>query len=304
MFFVGSHTGGQVTASWKIPRAGHARDPARHRSAGAGPQLPECRVSCWATRRPCCGRCSNTRARRGPTAARTTDARWRRSSAQDLLAEWRADVEPQRPPTPCRCGPSESCRELSAALPDDAIVVVDTGHSGHVDGPEAGASLAAPDATCAPPARSAGDSPPRSAPSAPSPIDRCVCFTGDGGFFYHATELETAARYGINAVILVNNNFSLNQDERPFTAAYGGHQHEGFEMWQFSPRDRPRQAGREPGLPGHRASSSRIGAAAGADAGVRRRATGRARRADRHQGHGAARLDRRRDAPLRPGTGY
>src|SRR5205085_9083629 len=61
-----------------------------------------------------------------------------------------------------------------------------------------------------------------------------VCFTGDGGFYYHATELETAARYGINAVIVVNNNYSLNQDERPFAAAYGGKQEEGFEMWQFS----------------------------------------------------------------------
>src|SRR5262249_38752887 len=61
-----------------------------------------------------------------------------------------------------------------------------------------------------------------------------VCFTGDGGFFYHATELETAVRYGINAIILVNDNFALNQDERPFMAAYGGEQTEGFEMWQFS----------------------------------------------------------------------
>jgi Thiamine pyrophosphate enzyme, C-terminal TPP binding domain len=50
----------------------------------------------------------------------------------------------------------------------------------------------------------------------------------------HATELETAARYGINPVTVVNNNFSLNQDMRPFDAAYGGRQHEGFEMWQFS----------------------------------------------------------------------
>src|SRR3712207_7429169 len=45
-----------------------------------------------------------------------------------------------------------------------------------------------------------------------------VCFTGDGGFYYHASELETAARYGINAVIVVNNNYALNQDERPFAA--------------------------------------------------------------------------------------
>ena len=33
---------------------------------------------------------------------------------------------------------------------------------------------------------------------------------------------------------MVNNNSSLNQDTRPFNAAYKGKQHEGFEMWQFS----------------------------------------------------------------------
>lgn len=59
-------------------------------------------------------------------------------------------------------------------------------------------------------------------------------FTGDGGFLYDATELETAARYGINAIIMVNNNVSLSQDVRPFNAAYNGKQHGGFEMWQFS----------------------------------------------------------------------
>ena len=31
-----------------------------------------------------------------------------------------------------------------------------------------------------------------------------VCFTGDGGVYYHLTELDTALRYGINPVIVVN----------------------------------------------------------------------------------------------------
>ena len=61
-----------------------------------------------------------------------------------------------------------------------------------------------------------------------------LCCTGDGGFYYHLAELETAARFGINAVILVNNNHSLHQETRLFDAAYGGQQRgRAHEMWQF-----------------------------------------------------------------------
>jgi len=62
-----------------------------------------------------------------------------------------------------------------------------------------------------------------------------VCFAGDGGFYYHLAELETAARYGINAVVIVNNNGALNQEIPHFDRAYGGDPDErGREMWGFS----------------------------------------------------------------------
>jgi acetolactate synthase-1/2/3 large subunit len=61
-----------------------------------------------------------------------------------------------------------------------------------------------------------------------------LCFTGDGGFYYHLAELETAVRFGINAVIVVNDNRSLNQEIRLFDAAYGGQQRgKSREMWVF-----------------------------------------------------------------------
>ena len=61
-----------------------------------------------------------------------------------------------------------------------------------------------------------------------------LCFTGDGGFYYHISELETAARFGINTVVLVNNNHSLGQEQRLFNAAYGGTQRgQAHMMWMF-----------------------------------------------------------------------
>jgi acetolactate synthase-1/2/3 large subunit len=62
-----------------------------------------------------------------------------------------------------------------------------------------------------------------------------VCFTGDAGFWYHIAEIESAVRWKINAVIVVNNNGAGNQSKRGFDRAYGGEQTEqAKEMWHFS----------------------------------------------------------------------
>jgi acetolactate synthase-1/2/3 large subunit len=54
------------------------------------------------------------------------------------------------------------------------------------------------------------------------PGRRVVCFTGDGAFYYHLSELETAARFGINLVVVVNNNAALNQEIPLWDAVYPG----------------------------------------------------------------------------------
>ena len=51
-----------------------------------------------------------------------------------------------------------------------------------------------------------------------------VTFTGDAGLWYHIGELETAVRWNIAAVTVVNNNASGNQSKRGFDRAYGGEQ--------------------------------------------------------------------------------
>jgi len=60
-----------------------------------------------------------------------------------------------------------------------------------------------------------------------------ICFTGDGGFWYHMSELETALRYGINAVIVVNNNHSLNQEKRSNDRLYEGQSGNSEELWHM-----------------------------------------------------------------------
>ena len=61
-----------------------------------------------------------------------------------------------------------------------------------------------------------------------------ISFTGDGGFWYHMSELETAVRYGINAVIVVNNNRALSQNKRGDDRAYEGYSGDPTELYAFA----------------------------------------------------------------------
>ena len=132
--------------------------------------------------------------------------------------------------------PERLCRELSDQLPSDAILVSDTGHSGIWTGTlldlkhpqqsyiRCSGSLgwglpAAMGAKCAAPER---------------PV---LCFTGDGGIWYHIAELETAVRCGINTVTVVNNNHSLNQEQGGVEAIYGGRSAGSDELWLFEDAD-------------------------------------------------------------------
>jgi acetolactate synthase-1/2/3 large subunit len=61
-----------------------------------------------------------------------------------------------------------------------------------------------------------------------------LCFTGDGAFYYHIAELETAARFGINLVVVVNNNSALNQEIPLWRGAYGGKEStKPDDLWRF-----------------------------------------------------------------------
>ena len=60
-----------------------------------------------------------------------------------------------------------------------------------------------------------------------------ICFCGDGGIWYHLTELDTALKWGINTVTVVNNNRSLNQEQGGVERAFGGRSKESDSLWML-----------------------------------------------------------------------
>ena len=223
VLYVGSQTGGQVSHFWNVPPQGtrviqigiDPSDLGRNYSSPVS-LLGDAKVTLHALM-------GETHSRPG----------WQ-EEVRKQVDEWRQEVTPfrQSDATPLR--PERILKELGDWLPDDAIVVCDTGHSGmwlaqqlwvdslRWDCLRAAGSLgwafpAAIGAKCAMPHR---------------PV---VCFTGDGGFWYHLQELETAVRCNISTITCVNNNHSLNQETEVFIRAYDGKPTEKqSEMWHFS----------------------------------------------------------------------
>jgi acetolactate synthase-1/2/3 large subunit len=133
--------------------------------------------------------------------------------------------------------PERICRELTRILPPDAVLVSDTGHSSIWTGTMV--ELSHPTQRYLRCAGSLGWALPGAIGAKCALPDRpVVAFLGDGGFYYHMSELETAARCGINVVFVVNNNHALNQEQNLLKAAYRNNvRGRSAEMWEFTPRN-------------------------------------------------------------------
>ena len=152
---------------------------------------------------------------------------------QELRDRWRDEIADQLNSDQVPIRPERLSAELTRHLPGDALLVSDTGHAGmwtggYVDlrSPQQGYIRAAGSLGWGLPAALGAQ--------VAQPERRVVLFTGDGGLWYHLSELETAARWNIPAIIVVNNNHSLNQEIGPYSAAYGGELHgRHSELWHF-----------------------------------------------------------------------
>jgi acetolactate synthase-1/2/3 large subunit len=165
-----------------------------------------------------------------PASSKTSD--WAKR-VQQLVAEWKSENAEMRSADVTPMRPERICKAISDVLPPNGVVVSDTGHAGiwtarFIELRHAGQSYF----------RTAGSLgwgfPGALGVKCALPDRPVVCFTGDGGFYYHIAELETARRHNINAVIVVNNNSALNQEIKLNDLAYDGRQRgRAEEMWRF-----------------------------------------------------------------------
>jgi len=223
--YIGSGTGDQVTHNWTIPAPGTAVvqvdiDPAEIGRSYAG----------------AIGVAGDAR-QAVVKLAGALDARsggpWLQR-AQELVRAWQDQAESLRTSDDVPIRPERLCKELSEVLPENAVLVADTGystiwtatmvhlqHAGQTYLRAAGslgwAFPAALGSKCAAPER---------------PV---LCFTGDGGFWYHLSELETARRHGINTVTIISNNNGLAQGIPDIHGVYGDRPGTPEELYGFEP---------------------------------------------------------------------
>ncbi len=226
--FVGTETGGMTTHFWAVPKIGTPAIQIDINAEALGRNYPlQAAVN---------GDAKVTLTRMLAEADRASASRRKPwvAQAQAICKEWADKYKSALESDAVPIRPERICRELSLHVPDDAIVVVDTGHAGMWMGgmydlrtPQQSYMRSAGHLGWA---FSAGLGAKCAAPQRP-----VVTFTGDAGFWYHIAEIETAVRWKINAVTVVNNNASGNQSKRGFDRVYGGTQTEqALELWTYN----------------------------------------------------------------------
>lgn len=228
--FVGSATGTQVTDTWRLPAPGTTVVQIDIDPEQLGRNYPTT-VAVQADARVALAELA---AAIGPDA----DHREWLAETTAYVTSWRAEVESVLSSAAQPIRPERLCRELTEFLPDDGILAVDTGHAAIWT---AGLIDLRPGQDLIRAAGSLGWSFPAAIGAKCAAPDRTVvCFTGDGGFYYHLAEIETAVRHGIAPIIVVNDNVALSQDAKVFRSAWHGKDtvsERGEAMWRFTDVD-------------------------------------------------------------------
>jgi acetolactate synthase I/II/III large subunit len=226
--FIGSETGGMTTHFWAVPKIGTPAIQIDIDPQALGRNYPLA-ASVLGDAKSVLVRMlgqidKSSATRREPWIKEITALR------NDWYAKYKPALESDAVPIQ----PARICSELTRHMPDDVIVLVDTGHAGMWMGGMYDLRKSTQSYI-----RSAGHLgwafPAGLGAKAACPERPVVTFTGDAGFWYHIAEVETAVRWKLNAVTIVNNNSGGNQSKRGFDRAYGGTQTEqARELWTYN----------------------------------------------------------------------
>jgi acetolactate synthase-1/2/3 large subunit len=226
--FVGSETGGMTTHFWAVPKIGTPAIQIDIDPEALGRNYPcvamvngDAKVTLAAMLKA---------ADRGTAGKRKPWIGEVQTTCRDYYAKYNELFTSNQVPI----HPARMCADLTKHVPDDAIVIVDTGHAGMWMG-----GMYDLRTTSQSYFRSAGHLGfafcAGIGAKAACPERPVVVFTGDAGFWYHIGEIETAVRWKLNSVTVVNNNSGGNQSKRGFDRAYGGKQTEqARELWTYS----------------------------------------------------------------------
>jgi acetolactate synthase-1/2/3 large subunit len=220
VLFAGTTTGSMVTAGWIVPKPGVPAIQIDVDTRELGRNYP---LVCALAGDPCTVLQQLTEGAPVPPDRPAWLAR-----VAELKAEWDQEVAAVESSDALPLRPERLGRLLSQTLPDDAILVVDTGH---IAGWTARHVYLRHGQSLLRPAGSMGWGFPAAIGAKCAAPDRpVVSFTGDGGFLYHFAELETALRYRIPLVTVISNNNGYSQ-ERPIWSASPDYNHN----WRFAP---------------------------------------------------------------------
>ena len=226
VLFVGSHTGDQTTHFWRIPAIDTPVVQIDVDPLELGRSYPNTLGLM--------GDPKATLALLVEAVGRPQRDRGYLEHAQRIMADWRAERAPLLAANDRPIRPDRLCAEITAALPEDAILVADTGYSGiwtstlvdfngrgqtylRAAGSLGWSFPAALGAKCAAPRR------------------KVVCYSGDGALYYHLSELETARRRGIAVTLIVNNNSGFGQGWPNLVRTQGNRPGDPAEMLRFGP---------------------------------------------------------------------
>jgi acetolactate synthase I/II/III large subunit len=227
--FVGTQAGGMTTNFWTVPAPGVRAIQIDLDPEVLGQNYPLEAALLGDARRTL----ESLRASAGTAPARDG---WL-AEVDGIKASWRARYREVLTSDAIPIRPERICGALTDGLPSDAVVVTDTGHAGmwmaqfhDVTSPSQDYLRSAGHLGWA---VSAGIGAKAAAGSRP-----VVVFTGDSGLYYHLAEIETAVRWNLATVTVVNNNDGGNQSKRGFDRAYeGAATPRSREMWTFHPVD-------------------------------------------------------------------